>query len=760
MTDLFTQQDVATVPLTEYVSWFLDPASLHYSQVQLPPIQRNSVWNIAQVERLWDSLLRGFPIGSLLLAPRAAEQAARPLTSDQQSTGSDAGYFLLDGQQRTRTLLLGFQPSATSRLWVDLDPALRFDNADHNDRKFLLRLLTGHQPWGTRRQNPNEGFHEQEKHEARKQLGDTRRYDYLIFPVEQPGKTMATSWPLDARAPVPLDELIKRCGGWQGPFTYPTWEQLRSLIPGWFSAPEAAPAHLVDLLSALENLLAPQPKSGRPQRSVPLLLHPETITETASTAAENELAPDPMEVLFRRVNAGGTVLEGDEMTYSLLKSSWDQAYDLVSEVINHDKVGYLFPATGVVMAATRLARRQQGHSSDLTPSVSQFRRWLGRSAAAGAGADSEFLSEMIRLLKPAHGQQQGIFTQILEEFCQLSLFNPEAVPVDVGIPRKLLLELNPVLLHPVLSWIHDNLETPTRLEDNRLPILRYLMYLLIVRPDAQKYARLAVKVLSEQPAQSDFPDQAIYCAWLKKADACALPDRSQLTNQLPAHLANGWLNYHDELFGLSEERDGQAADPYHYFRSKFWHRRYLLLWFQRAYLDRWFQGYNPMRQDANDTPYDYDHIVPYSHAVCSGRRTLELEESGEGAKRFTPQRYLYLNSLGNYRAWPAWANRADSNKCHTQKLRYNTPEPLTCEMSQELKLTSSTDFLLASAIPPVDANLWLNAGGRPSHWPLARRQAWMQAVEQRANRLYDDLFSTLNFERWFRAACQPAEQAV
>ena len=170
MLNLFTNQDVAAIAISEYVAWFLDQHSPNHNLIQLPPIQRNAVWNIAQVERLWDSMLRGFPIGSVLLANRAVGQSARPLTSNQQSQATTEGYFLLDGQQRTRALLLGFQPTATSRLWVDLDPRLRFDNPEYNDRQFMLRLLTGHQPWGMRSHNDEEKLSESRKEEARQIL--------------------------------------------------------------------------------------------------------------------------------------------------------------------------------------------------------------------------------------------------------------------------------------------------------------------------------------------------------------------------------------------------------------------------------------------------------------------------------------------------------------------------------------------------------------------------------------------------------------
>ena len=38
------------------------------SEVTIPALQRGLVWKPEQVEMLWDSILRGFPIGSFLLA--------------------------------------------------------------------------------------------------------------------------------------------------------------------------------------------------------------------------------------------------------------------------------------------------------------------------------------------------------------------------------------------------------------------------------------------------------------------------------------------------------------------------------------------------------------------------------------------------------------------------------------------------------------------------------------------------------------------
>jgi len=742
MLPLFLQHDVAAVSVPKYVSWFLDPDSDHYNLIQLPPIQRNAVWNIAQVERLWDSLLRGFPIGSMLLAHRSKSHNARPLTSSEQRVGDSDGYFLLDGQQRTRALLLGFLPSATSRLWVDLSPNLQFDNPEFNDRQFIFRLLTNQQPWGMRDRNPEDKLNEPEKAAARRQLAGKPRYDYQTSPVSSPDGPGVPSWPVDARLPIPLDALIQLCGGWSGQFTSPRWEQVSQLIPTAYPRLETAPPHVAKLLLALQRLLAEIPIQGRPCRSLPLLLHAGD-EEATSSATDN--VPDAVEVLFRRVNAGGTVLAGEEMAYSLLKSTWDKAYNLVTQITEHEEVGYLLSPTRVVMAAARLARRQQGHMRDLNPSVPQFRRWLGQSSSTTEPI--AFLPAMQELLGSLAGQPEARFTQTLVQFCRLALYNLAASPTDPGLPKKLLLEINPILLHPVFSWVLDNLSTPILLTANRLSVLRYLMYVLIVKPDAQKFAKFAGEVLTSQSAGCNFPDQAIYGHWLRQANAPVIPDSSQIILSVPTNSVVGWLSNGQELFGTSEATEEVSADRYHAFRSYFWHDKRLALWFQRAYLERWFAGYNPMSQDTADTPFDYDHILPYSHAVCSGR-SLELEEAGKGADRFYSNRWFYLNSLGNFRAWPAWANRSDGNKCHTDKLCLKGNASPGQEIVDGLQIESAADFLQASVILSEDQELWLAAGGYPGYWPVARRTAWQQAVERRTCALYRKLFTTLEYSKW------------
>lgn len=84
------------------------------SPVSIPAIQRGLVWKPQQVELLWDSILRQFPIGSFTLSSSIEE--------------GESSYNLLDGQQRWNAISLGYGSvlgdisTARSILWFDLKP--------------------------------------------------------------------------------------------------------------------------------------------------------------------------------------------------------------------------------------------------------------------------------------------------------------------------------------------------------------------------------------------------------------------------------------------------------------------------------------------------------------------------------------------------------------------------------------------------------------------------------------------------------------
>ena len=55
----------------------------------LPALQRGAVWRAPQIEDLWDSVVRGFPVGAFLLAPYRQGKGIKPfcVTIDREGPG-------------------------------------------------------------------------------------------------------------------------------------------------------------------------------------------------------------------------------------------------------------------------------------------------------------------------------------------------------------------------------------------------------------------------------------------------------------------------------------------------------------------------------------------------------------------------------------------------------------------------------------------------------------------------------------------------
>ena len=96
------QRNVILLSLPEVAGWQVPdnvPASATDGPVraELPALQRGSVWRPAQVEVLWDSIMRGFPIGSFMLMPYEATLGRQDMLLMSRPV-SDPTHMLLDGQ--------------------------------------------------------------------------------------------------------------------------------------------------------------------------------------------------------------------------------------------------------------------------------------------------------------------------------------------------------------------------------------------------------------------------------------------------------------------------------------------------------------------------------------------------------------------------------------------------------------------------------------------------------------------------------------
>lgn len=734
--DIFKSTDIGILPLVNYVSLFLDKNNQDYNLVQLPPIQRNAVWKISQIEKLWDTILRGFPIGSFLVSKREKGVKTRTINSFEQLKSEKEGFFLLDGQQRTRAILLGFTHSENARLWIDLNPKLTFGNAELNDRQFLIRVTSTYQPWGMKQSNPDEKLNEHQKYTERAKLFEKSvRYDYQVK-INIPSNGDKTSYPIETNLPIPLDILINLCGGYLGNFKEPTWQEVSQYIPlQKDNEKQNEPPHFKKVILALKRLLD-NSENNKEKRSVALLLQNSNFgIEEDEAEDENNRQQETIEVLFRRINSGGTVLAGEEMQYSILKANWDGAYEMVSNIVQDNKIGYLYSSTGLVMAAARLARFINSETDIPNPNVNNFRRWIGSK-------DNLFIEQMKFLLE-VNKENKSIFKNVIELFCDITLYK-EHIREDIGFPRKFLIsQIDKKYFQPILTWIFQNRNEPNKIRNSRINILRYLVFASFGFRDANKVSKKAIEVLREKSFDV-FPDTLIYKnCFVEGSDdlAIKIPNIEEFSKTLLAESRQGFLRYWHEVVG-------DETDTFREFRDIFWHKKELLLWFQRYYCSVWFQGYNPMSDDAFDTPYDYDHILPKSHLIISGGSNRINTNDEENECRFLDGRYTYINSIGNYRVWPSWANRSDGNKCQSEKLRLRVDDLSSDEIAQELQLTSKLDFLCASEMPIKDLELWNNASGNPRDWNENRRINWQSAVENRVIYLFSTFYNAFEFGKW------------
>ena len=68
---LFTKGTVTALHIRDCLSWAYSKPSRYKKDLAMPLIQRGFVWKTGQLQKLWDSLLRGMPIGAVMVGQQA-----------------------------------------------------------------------------------------------------------------------------------------------------------------------------------------------------------------------------------------------------------------------------------------------------------------------------------------------------------------------------------------------------------------------------------------------------------------------------------------------------------------------------------------------------------------------------------------------------------------------------------------------------------------------------------------------------------------
>ena len=391
--------------LQEIAGWQIESAPAKSGEVMadLPALQRGSVWKVRQIEELWDSLLRGFPIGAFTVSPPEPALGRQNFKLQQEYTARDrVTHLLLDGQQRATTIALGFDDiwsrkdhEAKSALWLDISSA-----PAESEREFVFRVLTRAHPWGYSRTNPGDRLSSTAIRAALRNLqiviGDVTKIRPAHFSLYE-------AWPWDAEAPVPVPLLV------QAVVDHPEepnsaiskLEKLMSplLIFGALAELDSSEAELptlsrkrlVDQKQAIEKLFEDGSSENARLRKIiikfdkllsssPYLVPALVLDLTDQNGSEETTAKgtDAVELLFVRLNSSGTPLSGEELIYSLIKARWPDVARWMQELPRRPAAESRVAALCVRLVLARL-QASNGHarsSMPTMPNMIEFRRNL------------------------------------------------------------------------------------------------------------------------------------------------------------------------------------------------------------------------------------------------------------------------------------------------------------------------------------------------------------------------------------------------
>lgn len=820
-----------SLTLAQIAAWQVShpPATAGGVVAALPALQRGAIWKVKQIEELWDSILRRFPIGSFVIAPPDEKRGRQQFKlANGHEDLPDPTHLLLDGQQRATGIALGFDDvwrpdrdatKVKSAFWIDLAeaPASR-------DATFAFRVITRAHPWGYNRINPEDRLSERQIRAAIKAFQACSPKYATSRPEDIP---LTATWPWDAEAPVPVAIIIAALTEHPGDLMAAkktAWMRI-SLLPLFAKPciPEQDPeeekaitaarlqlgkqtsnisdaflesnsvlAHRLDQI--LQKLAAALTESTAFR--VPLLhvdLNDDASENTGTVqAAPSEPLPaedegakkDPIELLFVRINSAGTPLAGEELIYSLLKSAWTEAPSFI-EALAHKPA---LPSR-IAMFCIRLvlARRQAltSHDNDKV-----------RYAVPPALAVDEF-RRLVRNLNPAHPAFLNTLEAFIKNdaeplFAEAWLFltdeqKPFALPPVLAVK---LAQGTPEVFFLLLRWLDRLRELKINTSDvgkaRHRRSIGFLTALAWFALDKEK----AVAVLWSD-MQTETSGQKILDFFNKTrfADACGVDERGRM-RMVPLPSADElelvckkritgysgcqvtitksdsaiWYDWEWEncfVSALAKELGSQFTEKLRskalinsdevdfsesalaacrHFANTLWGSREILLYAQRNWLTKWFPKFDPSlpeyMEDKN-RPWDYDHIHPQNFLRSPQGNTLQ------GIPRVIRD---WHSSIGNLRAWPLEANRADGDSSPKDKLTDVSTE------EARYSINSKADVLKASFVRD-EWDWWRECvptdGQRDylkrSEYHAARR-AMMMAIITRFVALYRTWYDTLQVD--------------
>lgn len=632
--------------------------------ISLPTVQRGFVWKPYQIENLWDSLLRGYPVGAFVLSKK--------INSVKEE------YELLDGQQRASAICLGFYnpldesananheifKTSNDNIMVFID--LLKPNFENDNRKYLFRVITKSHPWGYSRQENQKILESKHRNDA---MGffNTENNNYFKKPINE-------FWPYDSYKPIPLGLFINA----------KSIENLNSSIEEWkkeLKVNEGVKLKVkngeniqcysieeiffdVKMMLAIQKIpllfldsshlyLKEQNNIIETQRITALAGSSKDITdekneETVEDGEQGNIEDrniSEVENLFIRLNSGGTPLRGEELNYSVLKAHITDV-ELLKNIEKKSK-GLFYPARFITIAFRLFNNRNNQNKANENDSISmkikprQFQRLMSD------GKKDNFIKFIEEFLK----------SDIIDRVKKILIFNKETN--EIGLPTFIaysIADKAPEIMFMLLYRLYikkDNITENSDLKPQVLGIITLFHWL--GKGDKQRdHAKLLENIW---PCVKNFDtekrfwsEETIQRAMLMDGDNEILtifPKLTDLKRNIP-------IATKENIAALTKSKIYSSASDYGNFIRKIFYNKDLILYAQRNALYEWFNEFEEYNLEDTNRAFDWDHICPSSYVYKQHNIPRALKD--------------WYISNGNIRAWPYSLNRGDQDVSPFAKL--------------------------------------------------------------------------------------------
>ena len=623
--------------LREIADWQLSPEQ---SKVELSSVQRGFVWKPKKVEDLWDSLLRGYPIGSFLFS-RTGEKL-----------------YLMDGQQRATSIFLGhlnpFNRSSTTNawsikgelpvVWIDVKPDTKSDTS-----KYLIRLTTRSHPWG----------YQASSNDSKLSVSDRSKALNLFkqHPDNKGGYTSfknSTVFPFDSCFPLPLSFFIESSN------VDEVIERAEKYLPDYFSTKRGGFENKSAFVDLLKNDLRSE------LIDVFNVVRKTDELKIKSNIVDDRVLNEEVEMenptLFIRVNSTATPLTGDDLIYSIYKAIFPDAKNLIENI----GMNFISPTQVLSLVSRIVASDLDGNNYVRKMNVRDFQRRI---------KNEEFKSRLKLLIETK--EIDKLFKQAIDilscKDLDNSLFEGKIPPVII----KQFIRKNQELFLFFAYWLYINnkgLTDQTKLK----MVAKLLTFSWFEFGNVQRLWNEKVANLSfwEEPLNE--------LIWWDGKDGTHFLINPDLLREyyLQPQVENMFLESNEHRWGLLVEGVGQKIMQYYNntksqefdiskaneyfgkFIGKIQYNKQIILFVQRDYINSVFGDYNQM-DDIEDTnvPWDWDHIYPESWVYKMKNCEQIIRE------------WNWTN--GNFRAISLEQNRSESNN-FSPKARLDNLEVRKC----------------------------------------------------------------------------------